>query len=102
MIESPRGLIDIREVLKYLESDRYLGKCEAAQYLGLGVRTLEARKDIPRFRLPAENKRCGKVLFKKSELDRWMEANRITGDEQQDLRKIAEEAFQKVCGRSRK
>jgi hypothetical protein len=98
MNEAPRGLIDIREVLTYLATDRYMGKAEAAQYLGVSIRTLEARKDIPRFQLQGECGKGGKVLFRKSELDRWMETNRVTGNEQQDLARLADEALAAVLG----
>ena len=69
MNEAPRGLIDIRDVLSYIASDRYMGKAGPAEYLGLSVRTLEARKDIPRFQLQGEAGKGGKVLFKKSAVD---------------------------------
>ena len=60
--------------------------------------TLDIKKDIPRFRLRSERGKAGKVLFKKSELDRWMETNRILSEEHLNLSKIADEALQAVLG----
>ena len=63
-----QGTIDICEVLRYLEQDRYLGKRAAVAYLSLSARTLQGRLDeIPHFRVGR------KILFRKSELDAWME-----------------------------
>jgi excisionase family DNA binding protein len=75
-----------------------MSKTEAAKYLSLSARTLDAKREVPRFRLRTESGRGGKVLFKKSELDRWMETNRVLADEQLDLSKIAEEAVRAVLG----
>ena len=88
----PQGLIDIREILTYLASDRYMGKSKAAEYLGVSVRNIEGRKDIPHFKLG------GKTLYRKSELDRYMEQHRVAGTEQRDLARLAEEALRAVCG----
>ena len=63
----PRGLVDVGEVLQYLETDRYFDKGEAAAYLSLSVRNLQGRLgEIPHFRVGA------KILFKRSELNQWM------------------------------
>ena len=61
-------VVSAREILAYVDRDRYLDKREAAAYTSLSIRNLEARLDeIPHFRVGK------KILFKKSELDRWME-----------------------------
>jgi hypothetical protein len=38
------------------------------------------------------------VLFRKSELDCWMEQHRVTGNEQPDLGRLADEALAAVLG----
>jgi excisionase family DNA binding protein len=98
MQRRPEGLINIDEVLEYLNQDRYMSKTEAAKYLSVSPRTLEAKKDIPRFRLRSESGRGGKVLFRKTELDRWMETNRVACKDHLDLSKIADEALRAVIG----
>ena len=73
----------------------YLGKRESAAYLGLSVRTVEKNLDgIPHFRVGR------KLLFRKSELDRFMEQHReaATGA---DLGAIADEVLAKVRGGSK-
>lgn len=97
MDQAPRGLVDVREVLQYLDRDRYMGKAEAAEYLSLSIRTLEAKKEIPRFQLEGDKRKGGKVLFRKIELDRWMEQHRVRGGEQQDLSRLADAALRAVC-----
>ena len=89
MAQRPEGLVSIHEVLAYLESDRYMNKREAAAYLSLSVRLLETRLDeIPHFRVGQ------KILFKKSELDQWMELHREGGNH--DLDRIADEAMKSL------
>src|SRR5262245_33021061 len=91
--ELPKGLIEIQEVLRYLETDRYISKAEASHYLGLSVRTLEARKDVPRYQL----ERGGKVLFRKSELDRWMSRHRVcVEDSHADLSRLVDDVVNHV------
>jgi hypothetical protein len=91
----------------------YLNKRQAARYVGLSVRTLETRKDIPRFEYQPEanhgkgGKYC-KVLFKRSELDRWIEKFRVRGAVQvaegnksrtlDDLARMAEEITRSLLG----
>ena len=33
MIEAPRGMVSVQEILAYLDRDRYMPKSEAAAYL---------------------------------------------------------------------
>jgi len=68
-------VISAQEILRYLSQDRYMSKREAAAYTCLSTRNLEARlSEIPHFRVGQ------KILFKKSELDRWMEQYREGGN----------------------
>ena len=79
-------VVSLQEVLSYFDRDRYLDKREAAAYTSLSVRNLEARlSEIPHFRVG------NKILFKKSELDRWMETYREGGT--QNLDQLADEAI---------
>jgi len=72
-------VVSAREILAYVDRDRYLDKREAAAYTSLSIRNLEARLDeIPHFRVGK------KILFKKSELDRWMEQYREGGSHNLD------------------
>jgi len=74
------------------ELDGYLSKSEAAEYLSLSLRTIEVRLDeIPHFRVGR------KLLFRKSELDRWMAQHREQGNEA-DLRHLANEAAKQILG----
>ncbi len=83
------GTLSVREVLAYLETDRYLDLKEAAEYLPLSERTIRKHlNEIPHFR-------CGKkIIFKKSEIDRWMEGFRA-GDQDLDAAlRMAEEMLE--------
>jgi len=83
-------VVSVQEVLVYFDRDRYLDKQEAAKYTSLCVRTLEARlSEIPHFRVG------NKILFKKSELDHWMESYR---EGTQNLDRIADEAIESIKG----
>jgi len=87
-------LVSVKEILGYMAQDRYLGKREAAEYTSLSTRTLEGRLDkIPHFRVGK------KILFKKSELDRWMEQYREGGN--QNLDRIADEAIESLMEEKR-
>ena len=80
------GVVSVREIVNLIESDRYMDLKEAAQYLPLSYRTIWGhRKEIPHF--------CygNKIMFKKSELDRWMEAFRVRDQDLDEAVKMAEE-----------
>ncbi len=78
-------VVSAQEILAYVDRDRYLDKREAAAYTTLSIRNLETRLDeIPHYRVGR------KILFKKSELDHWMESHREGGSH--DLDKIADDA----------
>jgi len=84
-------VVSVQEVIAYIDRDRYLDKREAAAYTSLSIRNLEARLDeIPHFRVGK------KILFKKSELDRWMEQYREGDSRNLDL--IADEAVKALRG----
>src|SRR5262249_2962556 len=94
----PTGLIDVRDVLKYVTMDRYMSKAEASHYLGFSVRTLEARKDVPRYQL----QKGAKILFRKSELDQWMSRHRVCVENNDaDLSRLVEGVLHDVlCAQS--
>ena len=82
-------LVSVKEILGYLAQDRYIDKRQAATYTSLSTRTLESRLDeIPHFRVG------NKVVFKKSELDHWMETFREGNS--QNLNRIADEAIESL------
>ena len=81
-----QSTISVREVLAYLEADRYLDLKEAAEYLPLSERTVRQHlNEIPHFRYGK------KIIFKKSELDQWMETFRVQDQDLDVAMKIAEE-----------
>ena len=83
-------LINLHEVLQYLDTDRYMDKAEASKYLGVSVRTFEGWMDqLPKYR-PG-----GKALFKKSELDEFMKKH-LELPTTVDLEKLADEAVAAV------
>jgi excisionase family DNA binding protein len=82
--------VQVGEILRYLETDRYLDKAESANYLGVGLRTFEGwMNQIPRYR-PG-----GKVLFKKSELDEFMKRHEERPSDV-DLERIADDAVASI------
>jgi excisionase family DNA binding protein len=94
MVQPLEGTVSVREILSYLERDRFFDKRQASDYLSLCVRSLEARlNEIPHFRVGA------RTLFKKSELDQWMERHR-ENPEAIDLERLADEVVAQVLGRS--
>jgi len=86
---SERMVVSVKEVLLHFSQDRYMDKREAASYTSLSIRNLEARlNEIPHFRVGQ------KILFKKSELDQWMEAHRESGGD--SLGSIADEVLESL------
>ena len=82
---SEHTVVSVKEVLLHFSQDCYLDKKEAASYTSLSTRNLEARlSEIPHFRVGK------KILFKKSELDHWMEQFRE--DDSRNLDLIADDA----------
>ena len=80
------AVVSVREVLGYLEADRFMDLKEVTEYLPLSERTIrEHLNEIPHFR-------CGrKLVFRRSEIDRWMEGYRVTGKEVDEALELAEE-----------
>jgi excisionase family DNA binding protein len=87
------NVVALADVLPLLDHDRHMAKREAAQFLGIGVRTLETLQwEIPHFRVGS------RVLFRRSELIRWMNGRReqtTVGD----LDRVADEAVRAVLGK---
>jgi len=82
----PAGTVSVREVLAYMSQDRYMTLAEAAEYLRLSARTI--RRSINEIR-PRPFRVGNKLLFKKSDLDRWMEVHRL-----EDLPRKMDEAME--------
>ena len=81
-----QSLISVREVLAYLETDRFMDLKEVTEYLPLSERTIRKHlKEIPHF------KWGNKFIFKRSELDRWMETFRVKDPDLDAAMKLAEE-----------
>ena len=67
-------VVSVAEILNYIEQDRFLTLKEAAAYVRLSQRTL--RRQINQIQ-PRPFKYGGKLLFKKFDLDQWMENYRL-------------------------
>jgi len=79
-------LVSVREVLNFIESDRYMDLTGAVEYLPLSERTIrEHLNEIPHFRYGK------KIIFRKSELDQWMETFRVRDQNLDEAMKKAEE-----------
>ncbi len=75
------SLISVREVLAYLVQDCYLNLTEASEYLSISTRSIRDRLDgIPHYRVGSKL-----LLFKKSELDTWMEQHRVWPEDVEGL-----------------
>ena len=73
-------------------TDGYLSKTEASAYLGIAIRTIDKRLyEIPHFKVGR------RILFKKSELDEWMERYRECNI---DISKLADDVVKDVLGRN--
>jgi len=72
------GVVSASEILAYLDQDRYLNFAEAAKYLSVSTRFIRDRLDeIPHRRIGVKI-----LLFKKSELDTWLDQYREGGKEE--------------------
>ncbi len=75
-----QSTISVREVLAYLDPDRYLNLAQASEYLSISQRTIRGLLDeIPHYRVGSKM-----LLFKKSELDEWMAQYREGGSAELD------------------
>ena len=87
-----QSLITVREILAYLSQDCYLNLAQASEYLSMSTRTIRDRLDaIP-------HRRVGKkmLLFKKSELDTWLDQYREGGTAELD--ELVDETLANVLG----
>ncbi len=58
--------------MDHRDSDNYLSKRDAAEYLGLSLRTVEYHlPEIPHYRVGR------RIVFKLSELDAWMQQHKV-------------------------
>ena len=72
MSDKPTEVVSVAEVIAYFDRDRHLDMSGATEYLSLSKRFIrEHLKEIPHFRPGGR-----KIVFRKSELDRWMEGYR--------------------------
>ena len=86
----PTGTISVHEVLAYVQNDRYMTLAQTLEYLPLSERNIRNRlPGIPHYRVGK------KLLFKRSELDSWMQNYREEA-EGLDISRLAEEALEKL------
>ncbi len=85
------GTVSVREILAYLDQDRYLSLAQASEYLGISTRTIRDRDDIPIYRVGKKI-----LLFKKSELDKWLSQYREGGNGELD--ELVDDTLAKVLG----
>ncbi len=84
-------VVSVQEILAYVDRDRFMDKREASTYLSLSTRNLESRlPEIPHYRVGK------KILFKKSEIDHWMETYREGGN--RELDRIVNETLESLKG----
>lgn len=87
-----QGTVSVAEILHYLAEDRYLVEREARRYLSLSERKLRNHlSEIKHYRVGK------KLLFKKSDLDRWMERF-LESSAELDLDRLADEVMKDVLG----
>lgn len=80
------GTVSVQEILAYIQSDYYMTKTGLSSYLSISPRTIENLMDeIPYYKLGR------RVLFRKSEIDQWMQRHHQAPDIS-ELRAIADEA----------
>ncbi len=75
-----------------LQADGFLSKREAAEYLSLSARSIDnllAKGELPAFRPPIGTEHGRKLLFRRCDLDAWVERYPAN----QDLDQIVEEAL---------
>jgi excisionase family DNA binding protein len=92
MDQVAQGMISESEILALRNHDRYLSLSEAIAYLSLSERTIRERLlEIRHYRVGV------KLLFRKSELDKWME-NHVEKSAGLDLGRLADEVIKDVLG----
>lgn len=82
---------DMKTIIQTVEQ-QYLTKIQAQTYTGLSERTLDYARERRELTFYKHGKR---VLFKRSDLDAWMERHRASTD----LDKIVDETVAEVMGR---
>ena len=88
--KQPVGTISVHEVLAYVQNDRYMTLAQTLEYLPLSERNIRNRlSGIPHYRVGK------KLLFKRSELDSWMQNYREEA-EGLDPSHLAEEVIEKL------
>ena len=72
MSDKSMEVVSVAEVIAYFDRDRHFDMSQATEYLSLSKRFIrEHLKEIPHYRPGGR-----KIVFRKSELDRWMEGYR--------------------------
>ena len=95
MDQAPQGTVSVQEILAYIDRDRYMSLADTVVYLALSERTLRERlPQIPHYRVGT------KLLFRKSELDGWMQKHKEYSGSL-DLDRLAEEAMKGVIRRAK-
>ena len=84
------AVVSVREVLTYMSQDCYLNLAQASEYLAMSTRTIRDRLD----EIPHRRVGTGILLFKKSELDTWLEQYREGG--KAELDELVNETLAKV------
>ena len=86
-LTQPAGVVSVREVLSYFDSDRFFSKAEVSDYLSCSTRSIEKNLHlIPHYRLLNSMLR-----FRKSEIDEWTAQFREGGD---SLDRIVDETLE--------
>jgi excisionase family DNA binding protein len=87
-----QGTVSVAEILHYLAEDRFMTQDEACKYLSLSERTIRDRlPEIKHYRVGK------KLLFKKSDLDRWVERF-LESSAELDLDQLADQVMKDVLG----
>ena len=66
----PDATVALADVLHYVAADGYLGKRQAAHFLGVSIRTLEHYQGIPQYRVGR------RTFYRRSEIHEWMQSHR--------------------------
>jgi len=90
LAQRPEGVVSVHEVLHYLAQDRCFDKKGLAAYWSVSTRFIEEHlSQIPHFRLFGS-----KLIFRKTEIDDWMEQWREGGTA--DLDRMVDEVMERV------
>ena len=91
-LKQPAGVVSVREVLSYFDSDRFFTKAELAKYLSCSTRSIEKNlNEIPHYRLLNSMLR-----FRKSEIDEW--AAQYQEGDSRNLERIVSETLESLKG----